>query len=99
MMNPISWLLIKLVRFYQLFLSPLLGKNCRYEPTCSQYSIEALKTHGVIKGVYLSIKRILSCNPWGGHGYDPVPPNLRKQHQCDSHKHESKPDSKKETLK
>jgi len=89
MNNPINWLLIKLIRFYQLFLSPLLGKNCRYEPTCSQYSIEALKEHGVIKGFYLSVKRILSCNPWGGHGYDPVPLNLRKHLQCDHTNKES----------
>ena len=92
-MNPINWLLIKIIRFYQLFLSPLLGKNCRYEPTCSHYSIEALKTHGVFKGFYLSLKRILSCHPWGGHGYDPIPPKIRKEsrtrHQCDEKTHES----------
>ena len=93
-MNPINWLLIKLIRFYQLFISPLLGKNCRYEPTCSAYSIEALKEHGAIKGSYLSTKRIFSCHPWGGSGYDPVPKNLRKQaecqkHSCESHKRDS----------
>lgn len=75
--NFISAFIIKLlivpVKFYQYFLSPMLGKNCRYTPTCSAYTIEALMKHGVIKGGYLSIKRILSCNPWGGHGYDPVP--------------------------
>ena len=75
--NFISAFIIKIlivpVKFYQYFLSPMLGKNCRYTPTCSAYTIEALKKHGVIKGGYLSIKRILSCNPWGGHGYDPVP--------------------------
>ncbi|NRB80004.1 MAG: membrane protein insertion efficiency factor YidD [Saccharospirillaceae bacterium] len=104
MMNPINWLLIKLIRFYQLFLSPLLGKNCRYDPTCSQYSIEALKTHGIFKGFYLSIKRIFSCHPWGGQGYDPVPPKLNKElgkelnkeltndFQNNSKKHESKTD-------
>lgn len=66
-------ILIKLIRFYQVAISPWLGKNCRYQPTCSQYMLEALKVHGVYKGVFLGIKRILSCHPWGGSGYDPVP--------------------------
>ena len=62
-----------MIRFYQVAISPWLGKNCRYQPTCSQYMLEALKVHGVYKGVFLGIKRILSCHPWGGSGYDPVP--------------------------
>jgi len=62
-----------LIRFYQVAISPWLGKNCRYQPTCSQYMLEALKVHGLYKGVFLGIKRILSCHPWGGSGYDPVP--------------------------
>ncbi|MCU4162445.1 membrane protein insertion efficiency factor YidD [Carboxylicivirga caseinilyticus] len=66
-------LLIIPVKLYQWFLSPWLGASCRYTPTCSAYTIEALKKHGPIKGLWLSIKRILSCNPWGGHGHDPVP--------------------------
>ena len=66
---PFIWI----IRIYQLGISPLLGNKCRYTPTCSQYGIEALKKHGVIKGGYLTLKRILSCHPWGGHGYDPVP--------------------------
>lgn len=66
-------ILIKLIRFYQVAISPWLGKNCRYQPTCSQYTLEALKVHGLYKGVFLGIKRILSCHPWGGSGYDPVP--------------------------
>ena len=66
-------LLILLVRFYQHFISPIFPPSCRYTPTCSVYMIEALQTHGVFKGLYLGIKRILSCNPWGGHGHDPVP--------------------------
>lgn len=66
-------ILIKLIRFYQVALSPWLGKNCRYQPTCSQYMLEALKVYGLYKGVFLGIKRILSCHPWGGSGYDPVP--------------------------
>jgi putative membrane protein insertion efficiency factor len=54
-------------------VSPYLGSNCRYTPTCSQYTVEALKTHGLFVGGILSIKRIGSCHPWGGSGYDPVP--------------------------
>jgi putative membrane protein insertion efficiency factor len=61
------------VKLYQWFISPVIGASCRYTPTCSQYTVEALKKHGPFKGLYLSIKRILSCNPWGGHGHDPVP--------------------------
>ncbi len=68
-----KWTLIKLFRLYQLLLSPLLPNACRYAPSCSQYGIEAVKKHGAIKGGYLTIKRILRCHPWGGHGYDPVP--------------------------
>lgn len=66
--------LVVLIKFYQLAISPWLGKNCRYQPTCSHYTLEALKVHGIFKGSYLGIKRILSCHPWGGSGYDPVPP-------------------------
>jgi len=62
-----------LIKFYQIVISPSLPCSCRFTPTCSQYAIEALKSHGLIRGGYLSIKRILSCNPWGKHGHDPVP--------------------------
>ena len=65
--------LILLIRIYQVTLSPFIGRNCRYTPTCSNYGIEAIKKYGAIKGGWLTIKRILSCNPWGGSGYDPVP--------------------------
>ena len=64
---------ILLVRFYQLAISPWLGSNCRYQPTCSAYMIEALKEHGLLKGLWLGTKRIGRCHHWGGHGYDPVP--------------------------
>ena len=64
---------IFLIKIYQYSISPLIGANCRFTPTCSNYSIEAIKIHGFIKGIYLSMKRIISCHPWGGHGYDPVP--------------------------
>jgi putative membrane protein insertion efficiency factor len=64
---------IGLIKVYQLVISPLTGPSCRYTPTCSQYGIEALKKYGLIKGLWLTIKRVARCNPWGGHGHDPVP--------------------------
>lgn len=67
-----SILLIGLIRFYQAFISPLLGAKCRYTPTCSVYGLEAIKKHGPWKGGRMAIKRFLSCHPWGGSGYDPV---------------------------
>ncbi|SFE25341.1 hypothetical protein SAMN05518672_10566 [Chitinophaga sp. CF118] len=72
-MKIFSYPFIFLIRIYQWGLSPLLGNKCRYTPTCSQYGVEALKKYGLFKGGYLTIKRILSCHPWGGHGHDPVP--------------------------
>jgi putative membrane protein insertion efficiency factor len=62
-----------LIKLYQWILSPLLGPKCRFTPTCSQYSLEAFKKYGLIKGLWLSARRISRCHPWGGHGYDPVP--------------------------
>jgi putative membrane protein insertion efficiency factor len=62
-----------LVRFYQLIISPLTPAACRFEPTCSAYMLEALKVHGLFYGLFLGIKRIICCNPWGKSGYDPVP--------------------------
>ena len=67
-------ILIVPVRIYQWIISPWLPKTCRYEPTCSQYAIEALREHGPLTGLLLGTKRIFSCHPWGGHGHDPVPP-------------------------
>ena len=64
---------IFLIRFYQVGISPFTPSSCRFEPTCSTYFIQALKTHGLFYGLYLGTKRILSCNPWGKSGYDPVP--------------------------
>lgn len=69
----VGWLFIGLIRFYQLAISPILPASCRYTPTCSQYSLEAIKKYGPFKGGYLAFRRILRCNPWGGHGHDPVP--------------------------
>ncbi len=64
---------VALVKIYQYCISPLLPRVCRFEPSCSVYAVEALRKHGVFKGVWLAVLRILRCNPWGGSGYDPVP--------------------------
>lgn len=74
MRAAIVWLLILPIRAYRLFLSPWLGHSCRFQPSCSAYAIEALETHGPLRGSWLSVCRIVRCNPWGGSGYDPVPP-------------------------
>ncbi|MDC0061013.1 membrane protein insertion efficiency factor YidD [Candidatus Pelagibacter sp.] len=74
-------ILIKLIKGYKFLISPLLGNSCRYLPTCSEYSIESLKTYGLFKGSYMSLKRIFSCHPikflGGGDGYDPVHKNMK----------------------
>ena len=62
------------IKLYQWLISPALPKTCRYHPTCSEYALEALRIHGPLKGLIMGTRRILSCHPWGGHGYDPVPP-------------------------
>jgi len=72
--KALSYLLIFLVKGYQYLISPLFPSACRYVPTCSHYTIEALRVHGPFKGSWLAAKRISSCHPWGGSGYDPVPP-------------------------
>jgi len=64
---------IVLIKIYQVLISPLFPPSCRFIPTCSQYSLEALKKYGILKGSWLSFKRIIRCHPWGGSGYDPVP--------------------------
>ena len=76
-MNIITQILIKLIKIYKLLISPLTGHSCRYLPTCSDYCIEALKTYGLLKGLFLSLKRILSCNPWGSGGFDPVKKEIK----------------------
>ena len=67
------WLLIRLVRFYQIFISPFFPPSCRFEPTCSQYAIEAIQTHGALKGGWMALRRIGRCNPFCEGGFDPVP--------------------------
>ena len=80
-MNILTYVLIKLIKSYKFLISPLLGNSCRYLPTCSEYSIEALKTFGFIKGSFLSLKRIISCHPikflGGSEGFDPVNKKLK----------------------
>lgn len=69
----LAWPLLALVWLYRLLISPWLGANCRFEPTCSKYTIEALREHGAFRGTWLAAKRIGRCHPWGGSGFDPVP--------------------------
>ena len=76
-MNIFTYILIKTIKCYKFLLSPLLGNSCRYFPSCSEYSIQSLKTFGFFKGLYLSLKRILSCNPWSDGGFDPVKKQLK----------------------
>ena len=75
----ISALLQRLIRFYQIIISPLKPNCCRFTPSCSRYSLDAIKIHGIAKGTWLALTRIARCHPWGGDGYDPVPlPNEEK---------------------
>ncbi len=70
----LSLIMTGLIRFYQGAISPYLPASCRYAPTCSQYGLEAIQTHGPFRGGWLTLKRFASCNPWGGSGFDSVPP-------------------------
>lgn len=76
-MTPAAWLLALPARGYRLILSPILGHSCRYMPSCSAYALEALETHGAVRGGWLAFRRICRCHPWGGSGLDPVPPARR----------------------
>tara|TARA_B100000427_G_C15359463_1_gene529180 strand:+ start:385 stop:621 length:237 start_codon:yes stop_codon:yes gene_type:complete len=69
----LSYIFIKIIKLYQVTLSPLLGSNCRYQPTCSNYTIESIQKWGIFQGLLLSFKRIMKCHPLGSSGYDPVP--------------------------
>ena len=73
MKRLLSLILILPIRFYQLSISPLFPPSCRFTPTCSQYAIEAIRRHGPFKGLWLALRRLSRCHPWGGYGYDPVP--------------------------
>jgi putative membrane protein insertion efficiency factor len=76
--KALTFLLLIPIYIYQYVISPVLQPSCRYVPSCSQYAVEALKIHGPLKGLVLATWRILRCNPWGGHGYDPVPPKKKR---------------------
>jgi len=76
-MNIFTNLFIKLIKIYKYLISPLFGNSCRYFPTCSDYTIEALKTYGFFRGLFLSLKRIFSCHPWGRGGFDPVKKEMK----------------------
>ena len=79
MLNKIiTFPIIIIIRIYQLIISPLLGSNCRFMPTCSEYAMESLKSYGLIKGLFLTVKRIGKCHPFGGRGYDPIPKKGKK---------------------
>lgn len=73
-----TWLLILPIRAYRLILSPWIGHSCRFQPSCSVYAIEALKVHGPLRGFGLTVRRLARCNPWGGSGFDPVPPAVKQ---------------------
>ena len=79
LMKFLTFPFIILIRFYQSSISPYLPATCRYHPTCSQYSIEALEKHGLFFGSYLAVRRILSCHPWGKSGHDPVPKKFKRK--------------------
>jgi len=72
--DPVRWLLIGLLRGYRLAISPLYGQVCRYHPSCSAYALDAVTTHGSLRGSWLTTRRLLRCHPWAAGGYDPVPP-------------------------
>jgi len=83
-MSPLAYLLSLPVRAYRVLLSPWVGHSCRYQPTCSAYTLEALEKHGGFRGSYLAAKRILSCHPLGGSGYDPVPEPRKASDETDT---------------
>ena len=77
-MSLLKQIFIFPVKLYQWVLSPLLGKNCRFDPTCSHYMIQAIEEWGPLKGIWLGLKRIGKCHPWGPHGHDPVPKKVKE---------------------
>jgi len=75
--DPVRWVLIALLRAYRVTISPLYGQVCRYHPSCSAYALDAVSTHGSLRGTWLAARRLLRCHPWAAGGYDPVPPPNR----------------------
>lgn len=73
LLTPLVFMALGLIRVYQLLVSPLLGTNCRYVPSCSEYAADALRQYGAIRGGWLALRRIMRCHPWGGSGHDPLP--------------------------
>ncbi|KFI24252.1 membrane protein insertion efficiency factor YidD [Paenirhodobacter enshiensis] len=89
-MSPLAHIVALPVRGYRLLFSPWVGHGCRYQPTCSAYALEALERHGALRGSWLAARRVLSCHPWGGFGYDPVPgadPEFDARRRCKDHDH------------
>ena len=76
-MYILTYIIIKLIKIYKYLISPLIGNTCRYLPTCSEYCIDALREFGLLKGIFLSIKRIFSCHPWSKGGFDPVKKEMK----------------------
>ena len=85
-----AWPLILLVRLYQVTLGPVMGGHCRFQPTCSNYAIETLTAHGAVRGTWLTIRRLLRCHPFGGGGYDPVPPKKMNHGETEARRGENK---------
>ncbi|MCA1337461.1 membrane protein insertion efficiency factor YidD [Pseudooceanicola marinus] len=79
-LSPAAWVLALPIRVYRLIFSPWVGHNCRYDPTCSAYILEALEKHGALRGFWLSLRRVARCHPWGGMGVDDVPPARGARH-------------------
>ena len=84
MKYPIIWFL----KAYRFAISPLYGQVCRYHPTCSAYALQAVETHGAIRGVYLAARRVMRCHPWAAGGYDPVPQSSSLKHHANQHRGE-----------
>ncbi len=71
-MNVLTIIIVYFIKFYQFSISPFIGSNCRFTPTCSDYAIRSLQEKGLIRGLFFSLKRLLKCHPWGGSGFDPI---------------------------
>lgn len=87
--NPLLCVFIYLIKFYKYALSPFMANNCRFYPTCSSYAIEAMETHGIIRGCFLALRRILRCHPFNPGGYDPVTNTAADTTHSEKHSHHS----------